>query len=223
MNEQGNQTAEKAPEDRPPIQMAAPVTLSGLIEDLCIHTHPRKNAPLWRYMLRLLVAAMLSSGFHMVALYRLGAFCHKFRLYPVCIVIEKIIYHWYHCLIPCSVKIGPALWVPHPLGIVLNSRARLGKYVRLRQGVEIVHIMPEDRGKSGLVGDRVQLNSGALLIRGAVIAEDSIVAARAVVNGYVPPAHIAVGIPATYKPMRDEHLEQARSRDPACTSMPEDA
>lgn len=202
-----------APETNSPIAIASPVTLSGIWQDLEVHTPVRGGTALWMHLLRMVMVAAVSSGFHMVLLYRFGAFFHKLRLVPLSILIEKVIFHWYHCIIPGSAQIGPGLWVPHPLGIVLNRRARLGKLVRLRQHVEVVHIKREDEGKSGLVGDRVQLNSGAILIRGAVVCEDSIVAARSIVTQYVPPGHVAIGTPAKLKPMRPEQLEMARSRD----------
>jgi serine O-acetyltransferase len=188
------------------IEIARPATLSGIWADLLIHT-PTRRGRSWLLYIGLLIAfALFSSGFHMVALYRVGAFFHKLRLRPVCIVVEKIIYHWYHCLLPCSVKIGKGLWVPHPLNIVLASRARLGRDVWLRQGAQIVHVNPEDEGTTGIVGDRVRLSADALLIKGAIIGEDSIAAARSLIAGPVPPRHLAVGVPATSRPLRPEQI-----------------
>jgi len=92
------------------------------------------------------------------------------------------------------------------MGILINSKARLGARVQVRQGVQVLHIPRGEEGKTGLVGDRVQLMTDAMLIRGAVIGEDSIVAARAMVNRPVPPGHIALGSPATTRPMRDDQF-----------------
>jgi serine O-acetyltransferase len=198
------------PEDGP-IQIAPAATVSALWEDLKMHTPERKGRHWTRYALHLAVAFFLSSGFHVCILYRFGAWFHRHRLRPLSIVSEKLIYHLYHCIIPCSARIGPALWIPHPLGIVLSSNARLGRYIFLRQGVQVVHVW--EPGKSGVVGDRVRLNTNAMLIRGAMVAEDSIVAAGAVVNCYGPPRHMAVGVPARIKPLRPEQVrdESARS------------
>jgi len=207
--------------EQPRVQIAEPATLSAVWQDLCVHTPERKGAPLWKHVIRLCITALISSGFHMVLLYRVGAFFHKLHLYPLSLIVEKIIYHWYHCVIPCSARIGPGLWVPHPLGIVLNSRARLGKYVWLRQYAEIVHIWEQDEGRSGIVGDRAHLNSGAILLKGGVVAEDTIIAARAVVTGYIPPRHVAMGIPAKARPMRPEELHEVRTRDPEWSTSSE--
>ncbi|TWT88684.1 Serine acetyltransferase [Pseudobythopirellula maris] len=187
-------------------EIAEPVTLSGLAADLMRHAPPRLGRGWCRYGLGLAAAALLSSGFHMVAAYRFGAFFHRCKLYPLSFLVEKFIFHWYYCVIPSSVKIGPGLWAPHPLGIVLNSRARLGAGVYLRQHAEIVHVWESDDVCSGVVGDRAQLNSGCILVKGGVVGHDSIVGARAVVNKPVPPGHVAVGAPAKSKPMRPEQF-----------------
>lgn len=193
-----------------PIQIAPPATVSALWEDLKMHTPERKGRHWARYGLLLLINFLLSSGFHVCVLYRFGAWFHKMHLRPLSIIAEKLIYHLYHCVIPCSAQIGPALWIPHPLGIVLSSRARLGRYIFLRQGVQIVHVW--EAGKSGVVGDRVRLNTNAMLIRGAMVAEDSIVAAGAVVNSYVPPKHMAVGVPAKIRPLRPDQIRDESVR-----------
>lgn len=193
-----------------PIQIAPPATVSALWEDLKMHTPERKGRHWSRYGLLLLINFILSSGFHVCVLYRFGAFFHRHHLRPLAIISEKLIYHLYHCVIPAAAEIGPALWIPHPLGIVLSSNARLGRYIFLRQGVQIVHVW--ERGESGVVGDRVRLNTNAMLIRGAMVAEDSIVAAGALVNSYVPPRHMAVGVPARVKPLRPDQIRDEAAR-----------
>ena len=194
------------------IEIAEPVTLCGVWGDLLVHAPPRNGRSWAYYIFRLVVTAILSSGFHMMVVFRLGAFFHKLYLLPLSILAEKFIYHWYHCVMPCSARLGPGIWVPHPLGIVLNSRARLGAGVWLRQGAEIVHVWEEDKDKSGIVGDRAQLNSGCILLRGGVVGNDSIVAARAVVTKTVPPGHLAMGIPAKFTPLKPEQMPEKGPR-----------
>jgi len=181
------------------IQVSPPVTLSGIWADLRAYTPWRHNRSVLANVARILMMALLSSGFHMVLVYRIGAFCYKLKLLPLSLLIEKVIFHWYHCIIPCSVQIGSGLWVAHPFGIILNKHARLGCNVCLRQNVEIVHIGPVGSNTGGVVGDRARLHSGAILLRGAVVGEDAVVAARAVVTQPVPPRHLAMGMPARFK------------------------
>jgi len=74
-------------------KIAAPAALSAVMADLVAHTPTRRGAPGWKHGLRMAMTALLSSGFHMVLLYRIGAQLHRWRLRPLCIVIDKIIYH----------------------------------------------------------------------------------------------------------------------------------
>jgi serine O-acetyltransferase len=194
------------------IRVAPPATLSGILADLLIHTRERKGRPIWRYALELLYTLVLSTGFHMMLVWRLGAFCHKLHLLPLSILAEKIVYHWYHCCIPCSVKIGPGMWVPHPLGIVFASRARLGRGVWIRQNVQIVHVWEGTQGQTGVVGDYAQLHTSAILIKGAVIGHQAVVAAGTLVNRPVPPLHMAMGSPARVKPLRPEQVPSTAPR-----------
>lgn len=194
------------------MEIAEPVTVGGLMADLMIAAPPRNGRPWPRYACSLAMTALLSSGFHMVAAFRFGAWFYKWKLYPLSLLVDKFIFHWYHCVIPSSARVGPGLWVPHPLGIVLNSRARLGAGVYLRQHAEIVHIWEDDIDKSGVVGDRAQLNSGCILVKNAVVGHDSIVAARAVVTKPVPPRHVAMGMPAKASPLPEAKVVKRSPR-----------
>lgn len=206
-----NPAAEQSTADNTPeLELHPGVTISGLREDLLVHTRERNGRPAWRYTIDLLLTTLLSSGFHMMLIWRLGAWCHKCKLLPLSILAEKLVYHLYHCCIPCSVQIGPGMWVPHPLGIVFSSRARIGRNVWVRQHVQIVHVWEGD--ESGRVGDYAQLNTAAILIRGAVVSHSAVVGAAALVNSTIPPEHVAFGQPAKARPMRPEQIPSRQPR-----------
>lgn len=99
---------------------------------------------------------------------------------------------------------GPGIWVPHPSGIVLNSGARLGRRVWLFQNVELIGGIGS--AEKILIGDGAWLASGAMVI-GTAVGEESIVAARAVVTHPVPARHIALGVPATTRPLNPRQLK----------------
>lgn len=186
------------------VEISPGVTLAGIVPDLVIHTRRRNGRAAWRYGIDLAVTALLSSGFHMMLLWRLGAFCRKLKLLPVSLVVEKVIQHWYGCWIPCSVRMGAGIWVPHPMGIVLASKACLGKGVWLRQHAQVVHVW--ERGTSGVIGDYAQLHTMAVVIKGGIVGARSIVGAQALVNKGVPAGHMAVGSPARVRPLKPEQL-----------------
>lgn len=68
--------------NKPAVRMARPATLSALKEDLLSHTPERCGKPLFKHLLILLWIMLLSSGFHMMAAYRLVLFSAASRPIP---------------------------------------------------------------------------------------------------------------------------------------------
>ncbi len=93
--------------------------------------------------------------------------------------------------IPANV-FGPGLVIVHPCGIVVSSRARIGRQCRIHAGVNI----GEHRGKTPVLGDRVYLGPGAKIVGGVTIGDRSVVGANAVVTRDVPPGVTVGGVPA---------------------------
>lgn len=191
---------------RAQIQVGPPVTLSGIWEDLKVHTDPRPNQPKLEYAIRLLITALVSSGFHMLLCYRIAAFFYKIKLRPLCIIPQKIIYHWYQSDMHGATPIGKGLWIPHPLNIMISPRARVGDHVRLMQNVQIHGPRKWHFDEPLMVGDRCRLNADAMIVRGGDVGHDSIVAARAFVNKPVPPSSFVLGMPAKHQPLREDQI-----------------
>jgi len=183
------------------VPTAQAATLSAIGDDLFTNTRERTGRTLCRHILDVAFTILASSGFHMLLFYRIGAFAHRLHLLPVCVLIEKFIYHWYQCIIPCSLPMGSGIMVPHPKGIVITKTATIGRRIWLFQDVQLV----SGNGGTVVIGDGCVLFAGAMVI-GTQIGEESIVAARALVVSPVPPRHLAVGMPATIKPLRADQL-----------------
>jgi len=79
----------------------------------------------------------------------------------------------------CPNCFGSGLYIPHPINIVVNSQARIGKRCKIQQGVTI--------GQSGSLqnsphlGDDVYVGANAVLIGDIQIANGVVVGANAVV------------------------------------------
>ena len=175
--------------------------------DLLAHSPNYCTQPWWRKFLGIVYGLTLSSSFHMMLLYRIGNLFHHLHCRPVSLLVEKLIYHLYQCIIPCSVTIGPGVWFAHPLGIVFTKTARIGSRVYIFQHVQLIssHSSGDVYDDRIEIGDRSYLMTGATII-GSSVGEESMVAARAVVTKYVPPRHMAMGMPAVIKPLRKEQL-----------------
>lgn len=77
---------------------------------------------------------------------------------------------------------GPGLAIVHPCGIVVSSRARVGKNCRIHAGVNI----GEHRGQAPIIGDNVYLGPGSKIVGGVTIADNVVVGANAVVVKDIP-------------------------------------
>jgi serine O-acetyltransferase len=100
--------------------------------------------------------------------------------------------------LPGSAVIGAGLYLPHTGYIVVASRAVIGRNCTIAQGVTIGH--GGGAGKSlndcPVIGDRVYLGPGAILIGSITVGDDALIGAGAVVTRSVPPRGVVVGNPA---------------------------
>jgi serine O-acetyltransferase/putative colanic acid biosynthesis acetyltransferase WcaB len=90
------------------------------------------------------------------------------------------------------------LRVYHGAGIVINGRTVLGDDVAIRQNVTIGNA--RSGGPCPVIGDRVELGAGAIVIGGISIGDDARIGAGAVVTKDVPAGATAVGNPARIVP-----------------------
>lgn len=99
--------------------------------------------------------------------------------------------------IPASARVGPGLFIAHTGFIVLSAETVLGRHCTLTQGVTIGHAGGGGRGmKSPVIGNRVYVAPGAILLGGITVGNDALIGAGAVVLEDVPPRGVAVGNPA---------------------------
>jgi serine O-acetyltransferase len=103
--------------------------------------------------------------------------------------------------LPCEAQLGRRVRIDHPQGLVVSGDARLGDDVVLRNGVTIGLRRAGRRG-SPVLGNRVDVGAGAKILGEIHIGDDSSIGANAVVLEDVPPASIAVGVPATIRPRK---------------------
>ncbi|MBC3186966.1 serine O-acetyltransferase [Corynebacterium sp. zg-331] len=108
--------------------------------------------------------------------------------------------------------IGRRFFIDHGMGIVIGETAEIGDGVMLYHGVTLGGQVLTQTKRHPTVGDNVTIGAGAKVLGPITIGEGSAIGANAVVTKDVPAQHIAVGIPATYRP-RGDH-ERAKLVDP---------
>jgi serine O-acetyltransferase len=96
-----------------------------------------------------------------------------------------------------STKVGPGLYLGHPLGIVVNTRSAIGANCTMSHGVTIGQTNQRSKNPGvPIIGDRVYVGCGAKILGGIKIGNDAVVAPNAVVVSDVPAGAVVGGIPA---------------------------
>jgi serine acetyltransferase len=98
--------------------------------------------------------------------------------------------------LPREVVCGPGLRLFHPYGLIVHRGARLGADVDLYHHVTVGR---RDHSGEPVVGDRVTIGAGALVLGPVTLGEGSRVGAGAVVLDDVPPGGTALGPRATVR------------------------
>jgi serine O-acetyltransferase len=137
-----------------------------------------------------------------MVVYRFGRWRYSIAVRPLRVpfsVLYKLMKFWSEMLLgvelPCEATVGRRLVIEHIGGIVVSGDAVLGDDCILRNGVTIGL---KNRGVRGspVVGNRVDIGTGAKLLGPIRIGDDVAIGANAVVLADVPSNSIAVGIPA---------------------------
>jgi serine O-acetyltransferase len=119
-------------------------------------------------------------------------------LLPFDIMLSFMSFFGPRCEIPTRTRIGPGLFLPHPDGVILSEKSKIGSYVSVFQQVTLGcwrNSYPQLRSRSAVF-------AGAKVIGGAVIGRGACVGANAVVTKDVPARHVATGIPAKNRPLQ---------------------
>ena len=97
--------------------------------------------------------------------------------------------------VPPAMDIGPGLYVPHPVGIVISAE-RIGANVSL---ISSITIGMRGEGKFPTLEDGVFVGAGARILGGVHVGAGARIGANAVVLQDVPAGATAVGVPAQIK------------------------
>jgi serine O-acetyltransferase len=108
--------------------------------------------------------------------------------------------------LPCEVQIGRRLVIEHFGGIIISGDTVLGDDVVIRNGVTIGLKRTHQPG-APVIGNRVDIGTGAKILGAITIGDDVVIGANAVVLQDIPAHCLAVGVPAVIKPRRSQLVE----------------
>ena len=103
--------------------------------------------------------------------------------------------------LPCEVEVGRNFVIDHFGGIVISGYAKFGDNCRIRNGV-VVGLRRVTEPKAPVIGDNVDIGTGAKVLGPITIGNNVVIGANAVVLTDVPENSIAAGVPAVIKPRR---------------------
>jgi len=100
----------------------------------------------------------------------------------------------------------------HPWLITIEDHVTIGPYVAIiTHDTSLVQHTGQTRLGRVILGKRVYVGVGAILLPGTIVGEDSVIGAGAVVHGQVPPESLALGNPAKISPIKSAAAWQLAS------------
>ena len=148
---------------------------------------------------------ILNLGFYSIILFRLGHWLYKLPLRKwnplwYLFIIIKNLFIWFSKIeLPPSCEIGKHLFLPHPYGIVMGNKVKIGNNCTLGPWSVIGHngILSEQPQ----LGDNVYVGPHACILGKIKIGDNSLIGANAVVTKDVPENSI-VKAPFEIKPKK---------------------
>jgi putative colanic acid biosynthesis acetyltransferase WcaB len=114
-------------------------------------------------------------------------------------IFYRVLVEWVLCVeLPAKTQVGAGLTIHHGMGLVINSRAKIGRNCLLRHNTTVGCVMMPDgtQGPCPIIGDNVEVGANVVVLGGIRIGDGARIGAGAVVIKDVPPHSIAVGNPA---------------------------
>lgn len=137
----------------------------------------------------------MANLFNAVNKYRRAHWCHRHGIKPIARAYEMWIYLIHNSFIPASCEIGEGTTFGYKgIGVVLHSRAKIGRNCMIAQGVTI-------GGRSGhydvpVIGDGCYIGAGAKILGPITLGDNVTVGANAVLLKDAPSNTVWGGVPA---------------------------
>ena len=163
-------------------------------------------------------------GFQAMVVYRFGVWKEVIRQKPLRAPFGLLyqlgrvfVRNFYGIDMYSTATIGRRLWIAHQSGIVIHYDAVIGDDCLIRQGVSIGRGPNHGGGvkdAAPVLGDRVEIGAGAVLIGGIKIGDDVVIGPNAVVMSNIPAGSIVAAPPGRV------FQRPARSTPPAEAGQP---
>ncbi len=139
-----------------------------------------------------------------VALFRLSNFFSRYRLGIIGKIIALLNQIIFGCDIARNAKIEGGLYLPHPVGVVVGENAIIGKNCILHQGVTLGDRGECHEGSDPILGDFIEVGTGAKVLGVVHLGDYVRVGANSVVLKDVEAYGVVAGVPAKLITTRDD-------------------
>ena len=160
---------------------------------------------------------LLYSGVHAILAYRVAHKLYLSEHYFAARAISQTARHLTGIEIHPGATIGKGLFIDHGMGVVIGETTVIGDNCTLYQGVTLGGTGKDVGKRHPTLGNNVLIGAGAKVLGPFVIADNSKIAANAVVLGAIPENSTAAGIPAKVVKRdgrRVDDLDQVHIPDP---------
>jgi serine O-acetyltransferase len=117
---------------------------------------------------------------------------YKF-LMPFALFFQHVNRVYNGCVIGVKFEAKSGFVIMHPIGVVINSKTKVGNNITIESGV----VIGAEKGLSPCLGDNIFIGAGAKIIGNVIIGSNVKIGANAVVVTDIPSNSTALGIPAT--------------------------
>lgn len=145
----------------------------------------------------------LEPGFFAVAVHRFGNLrmdMPKIIRTPSTVIYtlaQKIVHYGFGIKLDYTVKLGRRVRIWHHGGMVLGARS-IGNDVHIRQNTTFGVSKKEYPTEKPIIGDRVDVGAGVVIVGNVTVGHDSIVGANSLVSRNVAEGTLVVGVPAKF-------------------------
>ncbi|MDX1382750.1 MAG: serine acetyltransferase [Thermoanaerobaculia bacterium] len=154
----------------------------------------------WGPVRAFLDAVLLDSAFQALMWYRIGSACRRGRIPLLPAVCRRVGVAFSGADILPTARIGAGCYLVHGVGLVIGGGSVVGEDCTILHGVTLGEGSFDDTA-CPTVGDRVTIGVGAKVLGGVTVGDGAFIGAGAVVLDDVPAGHVAVGMPATSRPI----------------------
>jgi len=139
-----------------------------------------------------------------VVIFRLSSLCTQYHLGVVGKVFAILNQILFSCDIARNAKIAGGFYLPHPSGVVVGEHAVVGKNCILHQGVTLGDRGECHEGSDPVLGDFIEVGTGAKVLGVVRLGDYVRVGANAVVLKDVEAYGVVAGVPAKLIAIRDD-------------------